>query len=46
MTSHHLDFLRMITSRTLVLSKGRIIADGSTSDILDNQSRLRAADLI
>lgn len=45
-TSHHLDFLRMITSRTLVLSKGRIIADGPTPDILDNQSLLQAADLI
>ena len=45
-TSHHLDFLRTITSRTLVLSKGRIIADGSTPDILGNQSLLQAANLI
>jgi cobalt/nickel transport system ATP-binding protein len=45
-TSHHLDFLRMITSRTLVLSKGRIIADGPTPDILANQTLLQAADLI
>jgi cobalt/nickel transport system ATP-binding protein len=45
-TSHHLDFLRTITSRTLVLSKGKIIADGPTPDILGNQSLLLAADLI
>jgi energy-coupling factor transporter ATP-binding protein EcfA2 len=45
-TSHHLDFLRTITSRTVVLSKGRIIADGPTPDILANQSLLQAADLI
>ncbi len=45
-TSHHLDFLRMITSRTLVLSKGRIIADGPMPDILGNQTLLQAADLI
>jgi cobalt/nickel transport system ATP-binding protein len=45
-TSHHLDFLRTITCRTLVLSKGRIIADGPTPDMLGNQSLLQAADLI
>jgi len=45
-TSHHLDFLRMITSRTLVLSKGRIIADGPTPDILANRTLLQAANLI
>jgi len=45
-TSHHLDFLRTKTSRTLVLSKGRILANGATPDILGNQSLLQAANLI
>ena len=45
-TSHHLDFLRMFTSRTLVLSKGRIVANGPTPEILGNQNLLQAADLI
>jgi cobalt/nickel transport system ATP-binding protein len=45
-TSHHLDFLRRVTSRTLVLSKGRIIADGPTPDIFANQTLLQVADLV
>jgi cobalt/nickel transport system ATP-binding protein len=43
--SHHLDFLRTIASRTLVLCGGRIIADGPTPDILGDRALLEAAGL-
>ena len=46
LTSHHIDFLRLITTRTIVLHMGKIIADGPTADILGNHDLLEAANLI
>jgi len=45
-TSHHVDFLRMIASRTLILSTGRILADAPTPDVLGNPAMLEAANLV
>jgi cobalt/nickel transport system ATP-binding protein len=45
-TSHHLDFLRSLASRLLVLWQGKIIADGSTQKILSNAGLLESAGLI
>lgn len=44
-TSHHLDFLRNISSRALVLCEGRIVADGPMALILHDRALIRAANL-
>lgn len=44
--THHLEFLRAVTSRTLVLGGGTILADGPTSEILANHPLLERAGLI
>ena len=38
--THDLDFARQTCGRTIVMDKGRIVADGSTSTILDDQQLL------
>jgi cobalt/nickel transport system ATP-binding protein len=45
-TSHHLDFLGRLASRLLVLSQGRIIAEGPTQQILSDTGLLESAGLI
>jgi cobalt/nickel transport system ATP-binding protein len=44
--SHHLEFLREVTSRLLVLGEGCLIANGPTSSILSDKSLLCRAGLI
>lgn len=39
-TSHDLDFVRTCTDRVILLSKGRIAADGPTANILDDAELL------
>lgn len=45
-TSHHIDFLRDLTSRTLVLCEGAIIAEGTSEEILSDRSIAERAGLI
>ena len=45
-TSHHLDFLRSLASRLLVLSQGSIVAEGPTQQILSDTGLLESAGLI
>ena len=45
-TSHHLDFLRSLASRLLVLWQGKIIAEGPTQQILSDAGLLESAGLI
>ena len=45
-TSHHLDFLGSLASRLLVLSQGRIVAEGLTQQILSDIGLLESAGLI
>jgi len=45
-TSHHLDFLRSLASRLLVLWQGRIVAEGPTQQILSDTSLLESAGLV
>lgn len=45
-TSHHLDFLRSLASRLLVLWQGRIVAEGPTQQILSDAGLLESAGLI
>jgi cobalt/nickel transport system ATP-binding protein len=44
--SHDLRFLQTVTTRALVLSEGRIIADGNTADLLSDQELLNRAGLV
>jgi cobalt/nickel transport system ATP-binding protein len=44
--SHHLEFLRGVASRILVLSEGRIVANGPARVVLDDATLLRRAGLI
>jgi cobalt/nickel transport system ATP-binding protein len=44
--THHLEFLRQVTTRTLVLREGRIAAAGSTGEILACEALLEQAGLI
>lgn len=44
--SHHLDFLRGLCSRVLVLTAGTIVASGPASEILANAALLERAGLI
>jgi cobalt/nickel transport system ATP-binding protein len=44
--THHLEFLRAVTSRTVVLGGGAILEDGPTSEILANHPLLERAGLI
>lgn len=44
--SHHLEFLHAVTSRTLVLCGGTLLADGATSEILADHPLLERAGLI
>jgi cobalt/nickel transport system ATP-binding protein len=44
--SHHLEFLRGVASRILVLSEGRIVANGPARVVLDDATLLRGAGLI
>jgi cobalt/nickel transport system ATP-binding protein len=44
-TSHDIDFLRRIASRVLVLCDGKIIADGTASEVLSDPALLEAARL-
>jgi energy-coupling factor transporter ATP-binding protein EcfA2 len=44
--SHDLDFLRRVTHRTLLLEAGRLVHDGSTRLLLNDESFLREYDLI
>jgi cobalt/nickel transport system ATP-binding protein len=44
--SHHLEFLRVTTSRVLVLAGGAVVADGPTAAILDDRNLLDDAGLI
>ncbi len=39
-SSHDLDFIRACTDRVILLNKGRVVADGPASDILDNRDFL------
>jgi cobalt/nickel transport system ATP-binding protein len=43
--SHDLRFLRAVTTRTLILSEGRIIADGPTGELLADEALLHRAGL-
>lgn len=43
--SHDLDFLRRVTHRTLLLETGRLVHDGSTRLLLNDESFLREYDL-
>jgi energy-coupling factor transporter ATP-binding protein EcfA2 len=43
--SHDLDFLRRVTHRTLLLEAGRLVHDGSTRLLLNDESFLREYDL-
>lgn len=43
--SHHLEFLRQVTTRTLVLAEGRILADGETGAILGDAALMDRAGL-
>jgi cobalt/nickel transport system ATP-binding protein len=45
-TGHHLDFLGRLAGRLLVLSQGRIIAEGPTQQILSETGLLESAGLI
>ncbi len=45
-TSHNLDFLCKVTSRSLVLREGSVIAEGITQEILANEKLLADAHLI
>ena len=44
--SHHLDFLRQVTDRMLVLGEGRLLFDGPTAEALGDTSLLDRAGLI
>jgi len=44
--THHVEFLREITTRTLVLCDGRIVSEGPTRELLANESLLEEAGLI
>lgn len=44
--SHDMDFILDFIPRTIVLSKGKIIADGETSKVLADQPLLQSADLV
>lgn len=44
--SHHLSFLRRVTTRALVLSAGRVIADGATETILADEALLERSGLV
>jgi cobalt/nickel transport system ATP-binding protein len=44
--SHHLEFLREVTERILLLAGGRILADGPTADLLGDRALLEQAGLI
>jgi cobalt/nickel transport system ATP-binding protein len=44
--THHLEFLRAVTSRTLVLAEGTVIADGPTREILADRALLERSGLI
>jgi cobalt/nickel transport system ATP-binding protein len=43
--THDLDMVRRLCSRTIILDRGRIVADGPTQDILDDIPLLRASGL-
>lgn len=45
-TSHHLDFLRSVSSRTLILSEGSIRAEGETASLLADVAWLERAGLL
>jgi len=45
-TSHHLEFLRDLCSRILVLAEGRILAQGSTNEILSDGLLLEQVGLV
>jgi cobalt/nickel transport system ATP-binding protein len=45
-TSHNIEFLRGLTSRTLVLCEGAIIAEGPSNEILSDRSVIERAGLI
>ena len=45
-TSHHLEFLLGLASRILVLSEGRIVAEGPTPEILGDAALLEGAGLV
>jgi cobalt/nickel transport system ATP-binding protein len=45
-TSHHLEFLRDVTSRLLVLAGGKLVADAPTLEVLDDRSLLERAGLV
>ena len=45
-TSHHLEFLRGLASRILVLSEGRIVAEGPAGEILGDAALLEGAGLV
>jgi cobalt/nickel transport system ATP-binding protein len=44
--SHDLRFLRAVTSRTVVLADGRVLAEGPTAELLSDDQMLRRARLI
>ncbi len=44
--SHHLEFLRLTASRLVVLSNGKVLAEGPTPAMLDNRDLLFGAGLI
>ncbi len=44
--SHDMDFILDFIPRTIVLSGGKIVADGETSKVLSDQTLLQDADLI
>jgi cobalt/nickel transport system ATP-binding protein len=45
LATHDLDMVLDLCSRTIILKKGRVEADGSTRDILQNQELLDACRL-
>jgi energy-coupling factor transport system ATP-binding protein len=44
--SHDMDFIMDFVPRTIVLSKGKIVADGDTTSILSDEAILKETDLI
>jgi cobalt/nickel transport system ATP-binding protein len=44
--SHDLRFLRTVTTRTLILASGRVLADGRTDELLADEDLLRRAELL
>ncbi len=44
--SHDLRFLREVTTRTVLLGAGRVLADGPTGEVLADEGLLRRAELI